>query len=145
MATALRLTAEACPSMIRPTRELVAEVAREHGLSERRARDVKLCVHEAIANVSCHAYKGRPGPVDVTVQDLGDVLAVAVSDHGAGAPSRICNPSAMGLRLMSHLSTRCTVRAHDDGMEVEMVFQVPSPTPRSEPPPVHRDTRLLHF
>ena len=143
MATALRLTAEACPSMIRPTRELVAGVAREHGLSERRARDVKLCVHEAITNVSCHAYEGRPGPVDVTVQDLGDALAVAVSDHGA--PSRIGNPDAMGLRLMSHLSTRCTVRAHNDGMEVEMVFRIPSPAPRAEPLLVHRDTRLLHF
>ena len=145
MATALRLTAEACPSILRPTRELVEGVAMEHGLSERRARDLKLCVHEAIANVARHAYNGRPGPVDVTVKDLGDALSVAVSDHGTGAPSRISNGGALGLWLMSHLSTGCTVRASSDGMEVEMLFPISSPAPRSEPPLSHRDTRLLRI
>jgi anti-sigma regulatory factor (Ser/Thr protein kinase) len=140
MATALRLTAEACPSILRPTRELVEGVAIEHGLSERRAHDLKLCIHEAVANVARHAYDGRPGPVEVTVQDLGDALAVVVSDHGTGAPSKISNGGALGLWVMSHLSTGCTVRARSDGMEVEMLFPVSSPTP-----PIYPDTRSLRI
>jgi len=138
---ALRLAAEACPSILRPTRELVEGVAMEHGLSERRANDVKLCVHEAIANVARHAYDGRPGPVDVTVQDRGDVLAVVVSDHGTGAPSTISNGGALGLWVMSHLSTGCTVRARGDGMEVEMLFPISAPTPS----PTDPETQLLRF
>jgi len=113
----------------------------EHGLSERRANDVKLCVHEAIANVARHAYDGRPGPVDVTVQDRGDVLAVVVSDHGTGAPSTISNGGALGLWVMSHLSTGCTVRARGDGMEVEMLFPISAPTPS----PTDPETQLLRF
>ena len=141
MPMALRLAAEACPSILRPTRELVEGVAMEHGLSERRANDVKLCVHEAIANVARHAYDGRPGPVDVTVQDRGDVLAVVVSDHGTGAPSTISNGGALGLWVMSHLSTGCTVRARGDGMEVEMLFPISAPTPS----PTDPETQLLRF
>jgi len=138
---ALRLAAEACPSILRPTRELVEGVAMEHGLSERRANDVKLCVHEAIANVARHAYDGRPGPVDVTVQDRGDVLAVVVSDHGTGAPSTISNGGALGLWVMSHLSTGCTVRARGDGMEVEMLFPISAPTPS----PTDPETQVLRL
>ena len=81
----------------------------------------------------------------MTVQDMGDALAVAVTDHGADAPARIGNANGLGLWLMSHLSTGCTVRASSDGMEVEMVFPVPSHTTRSETPHFERDTRLLHF
>jgi len=144
MATALRLTAEACPSILRPTRELVEGVAREHGLSERRAHELKLCVHEAIANVARHAYGGEPGPVDVAVRDLGDALAVAVTDHGAGAHARVVNAGGFGLWLMSRLSTGCTVRARSDGLEVEMVFPLPSRTP-SETPHVDRSTKWAHL
>src|SRR5262245_11625312 len=86
MATALRVTGEACPGSIRPMRELVAGVAREHGLSERRADELKLCVHEAMVNVLDHAYDGQTGPVELCVDDRGDSLAVVVSDHGVGTP-----------------------------------------------------------
>src|SRR5262245_53920797 len=145
MATALRVTAEACPSCIRPMRELVAGVAREHGLSEPRAEELKVCLHEAMANVVCHAYRERPGPVDVTVEDRGDVLAVLVSDHGDAGASRVRNGGALGLRLMSHLSRSCTICAGHDGMQVEMVFPLATRTPRPpEPMLLHRERRLLH-
>ena len=144
MATALHLTAEASPGFIRPTRELVADVAKEHGLSEHRAEELKLCLHEAMANVVRHAYEGRPGPVDVTLEDRGDELAVVVSDHGDGGTSRIRNGGGLGLQLMSRLSQSCTICAHRDGMEVKMVFPVRTAR-RSEPTLPYREQRLLHF
>lgn len=126
MATALRLTANACPSVIQPMRELVAGVAREYGISERRVREMKICLHEALANVVCHAYQGQPGPVDVRVERHGNALTVLVTDEGGGSPSDIGRSNGMGLRLMSHLADGCTICASGKGMQVEMMFRVKS-------------------
>lgn len=126
MATALRLTADACPSVIQPMRELVAGVAREHGISQRRAREMEICLHEALANVVCHAYHGRPGPVDVRVEDRSNAITVVVADKGGGVPSDIGRSDGMGLRLMSHLAEGCTICATGKGMQVEMVFRLKS-------------------
>src|SRR5262245_27695795 len=100
MATALHLEGEACLGSIRPVRELVAGIAREHGLPERGAGDLELCVHEAMANVLEHAYGGQAGPVDVSVDDLGDSLAVVVSDHQDAAHFTARGDGWMGLWLM---------------------------------------------
>ena len=105
---------------------------------------MKLCVHEAMANVIRHAYHGGTGPVDVSLDDLGNALAVVVSDHGVGAPAK-ARSAGMGFRLMTQLSTGCTLHISSDGMTVEMVFPLPSATGPSEPPRIDRDRRLLHF
>ena len=125
MATALRVQAEVSSGVIRPLRDFVSGVAMEHGLPRRRVADLEQCVHEAVANVVCHAYGGDVGPVDVTVEERDHALTVVVSDHGDGRCSQGHTGAGMGLRLMSQLSAGCTVCASSSGMQVEMTFPLP--------------------
>ena len=94
MASMLQVRADARPECIRPLRDAVASLASETGLSSGQVYAVKLCVSEAIANVVQHAYpESEPGPIEVSVREVGDEFAVVVADHGR---TRVHQPEHTG-------------------------------------------------
>ena len=102
-------------------RRQVAEAASNLGMPERNVDDVRLCVNEAVANAVVHAYRDRPGTVDVTVE-ANDQLVVVVRDRGRGFATPSARPvNGYGLRIISALS-EASISSDDGGTEVRMTF-----------------------
>jgi len=79
MAT-LSLTAEL--SQLTTIREFVARSGSELGLGEQALFELQLAVDEACTNVVQHAYGGRGGMIEVTVEPGGGGVRVIVRDWG---------------------------------------------------------------
>ena len=124
MATTLTLSSNAVPACIRPLRNIVASAAHDSGLPDSKLYALKLCVSEALTNVVKHAYlEGEPGRVEVTIDDLGDELSVAIADHGQGhRAQRWQERGGFGLAFVYRLTDGCTFTAGETGTTVEMLF-----------------------
>ncbi len=77
------------PANLAPVRRACEEFCARHGLDEAAVADVGLCVNEAMANVTRHAYGGATDkPVVVTVEALGanhsEGVRLTVRDWGTG-------------------------------------------------------------
>jgi len=127
MAITLHVSADAQPESIRPLRDVVVRVARAAGLSKVQVDGLGFCVSEAIANAVKHAYPdGEPGPVEVSMREVGDELAVVVTDHGrVHQPERSAEHTGFGLAFIERLTDGCTFTAASDGTTVEMLFPLP--------------------
>jgi len=126
MASMLQVRADAGPECIRPLRDAVASLASESGLSSVQVYAVKFCVSEAIANAVQHAYpESEPGPIEVSVREVGDEFAVVVADNGrprVHQPKYTGDEGGFGLAFISRLTDGCTFTAASDGTSVEMLF-----------------------
>jgi anti-sigma regulatory factor (Ser/Thr protein kinase) len=60
----------------------VTEIGRELGLDERSISELHLAVDEACTNVIQHAYHGRGGQIEVTVEPMEGDLQVVIRDWG---------------------------------------------------------------
>jgi anti-sigma regulatory factor (Ser/Thr protein kinase) len=73
-----------------------------------------------------HAYpESEPGPIEVSVREVGDGFAVVVADHGgtrAHQPEDTGDEGGFGLGFISRLTDGCTFTAASDGTSVEMRF-----------------------
>jgi serine/threonine-protein kinase RsbW len=135
MPTTLHATADARQDCIRPLRDVAETVARDLGLSDMQVSAVKLCVSEAVTNVVKHAYpETAPGPVDMSVREVGDELEVVVADrgHGTGAGREHSDRSGFGLAVVSRMTSRCTFTAASGGTTVEMLFPLRPRTSRHD-------------
>lgn len=64
-------------------RDLVAEVAREGGFSEKEVYSIQLAADEAASNIIEHAYQGvKDGVLDIACGMDGDLLTIILHDHG---------------------------------------------------------------
>ena len=107
------------------TRNGVDAFAREHGMAERRRRDVAVAVSEAVTNVVRHAYPvGAAGSVRVDAASDGECLSVRVSDQGEGGETS--DSLGLGLRLMDAIADRVEVGPPLDGngTVVDMEFSL---------------------
>jgi anti-sigma regulatory factor (Ser/Thr protein kinase) len=147
MASLLQIRADARPECIRPLRDAVASLASETGLSSVQVYAVKLCVSEAIVNAVQHAYPERePGPIEVSVREVGDEFAVVVADHGrkrVRQPRHTRDKGGFGLAFISRLTDGCTFTAASGGTSVEMLFplrrgKATSGQPCPQTPSLHR-------
>src|SRR5215213_7299968 len=69
------------PANLAPVRRACEAFCRSHGLDDAAIHDVGLCVNEAMANITRHAYGGAGDkPVVVTAEAIG----AAVQDDRAG-------------------------------------------------------------
>jgi len=78
--TTLRLCADL--AQLTAIREFVARSGRELDLDERANYDLQLAVDEACTNVIQHAYGGRAGEIEVTVEPAEGGVRVTVADWG---------------------------------------------------------------
>lgn len=96
----------------------VEETSRGLGLDERLTRDLMLAVDEACVNVMRHAYDGRGGDVEVTIEAADDGVKAVIRDWGeafdppsvpepdVSAPLDERTPGGLGLFLMRTVMDR---------------------------------------
>src|SRR5262245_2793538 len=87
-------TLPAATLAVRAARSAVDDVLRGVGVRGELARDIRLCVSEAVTNAIRHGYDGAAGAVEIEVlHDAGEVTVV-VRDRGRGVSAR--TPSDVG-------------------------------------------------
>jgi serine/threonine-protein kinase RsbW len=128
-----------------PADQAVCSIARERvgrwldvrGWASDDRDDVVLAVHEALANVVDHAYRGRaPGAVVLVATirlhavDQAQVV-VSVQDRGRWRPvPRDAGHRGHGLKMMNGCMLEVDIRPGDDGTEVVMTGRVVTVQPQ---------------
>jgi anti-sigma regulatory factor (Ser/Thr protein kinase) len=119
------------PANLAPVRRACEAFCRSHGLDEGGTADVGLCVNEAMANVTRHAYGGatdRPvvvtaDPLDGTGGNAGGGVRVTIRDWGTGVnplslPARQrdpLQPGGLGLICLRQLVDVARFEPQPDG------------------------------
>jgi serine/threonine-protein kinase RsbW len=98
--------------------QFVEEVSRDLGLDDRLTHDLLIAVDEACINVMRHAYDGRGGDVEVTIELADDGVRAVIRDWGVAfdplsvpepdvsAPLFERTPGGLGLFLMRNVMDR---------------------------------------
>jgi serine/threonine-protein kinase RsbW len=75
-------------------RQFINQQALTRGLDDAGTYDLALAVTEAVTNIVVHGYAGRPGPVMVFIERMGDMVIVQIRDHAPPFnPSVIPSPA----------------------------------------------------
>ncbi len=133
----LSVTYEATPNSVAAARAALAEFAASAGASAAQVDNVRLAVSEAVTNAVLHAYRGRPGEIQVTAALAGRELWILVSDEGGGMQPQADRPGlGLGLGLISQVcDDMAIVPRAAGGIEVRILFQLAAgpERPASEP------------
>ncbi len=124
----LRLKVTSDPAHLADVRHACEAFCVEHGLGLAAAADMGLCVNEAMANVTRHAYGGATDqPVVVTAHFDGRAVTVTLRDWGNGVnPSDVepkqdpLAPGGIGLVCLRRLLDECVYTPQPDGMLLTM-------------------------
>lgn len=126
----LRLRVTSDPANLAAVRHACEEFCRRCGLEEAATGDVGLCVNEAMANITRHAYGGATDrPVEVTGWFDGQAVHVALRDWGIGhvpAPrdkKDPLTPGGLGMVCLRRLMDDIVFTPQTDGMLVTLTKQ----------------------
>jgi anti-sigma regulatory factor (Ser/Thr protein kinase) len=128
----LNLTSD--PAQLAPARKCVESFGLAHGLGQQAADEVGLCINEAMANITRHAYAGRTdGRVVVRAVDTGDAVQVVMRDWGNGVnpTNRVPKnkdplvPGGLGLICLRQLMDEVRYEPQPDGMVLTLVKRKP--------------------
>ena len=131
------------PANLAPVRRACEAFCRRQGLDDAAVGDVGLCVNEAMANVTRHAYGGATDrPVSVTAEALDErgtvvhdgspaanSVRVTLRDWGNGVNPLMLpqkqrdplEPGGLGLICLRQLVDECAFEPQRDGMRLVMV------------------------
>ena len=125
-ALVLRESHPAVEASVPRTRAMVAGYAVRAGASSEQLDAVRLAVGEAVTNVVEHAYRGRSGPIRLSVAVVPGELWVLVADEGCGRHVPSVHPGlAWGLRLIASSCREFVLAAAaDHGTDVRMRFSI---------------------
>jgi anti-sigma regulatory factor (Ser/Thr protein kinase) len=124
-ASDVRLTLPARPENVAVVRHVLGAFAEALQLPDPVIEDMRLAVTEACTNVVRHAYAdGEPGPVEILIRPVGDMLQVIVSDEGRGlGPSEDSSGPGLGLPLIAALTHDLEIEpAGNAGSRLRMSF-----------------------
>ena len=118
------------PANLAPARRACEAFCREIGLDDAACADVGLCVNEAMANVTRHAYGGATDrPVSVSAEaTAGPGVRITIRDWGSGvnplATAPKCRdplqPGGLGLICLRQLLDEVRFDPQPDGMLLTM-------------------------
>lgn len=117
------------PANLAPTRRACEAFCRGLGLDDAACADVGLCVNEAMANVTRHAYGGATDrPVSVVAEAIETGVRITIRDWGSGvnplaAPSKCrdpLQPGGLGLICLRQLLDDVRFEPQPDGMLLTM-------------------------
>jgi serine/threonine-protein kinase RsbW len=136
----LSVTYGAEPGSVAEARRSVAEFAAAAGANATQVDAIRLAVSEAVTNAVLHAYRGDPGPIQVTVALAGSELWILVADEGGGMQPAANRPGlGLGLGLISQVCDDMSIVPRSaGGIEVRILFklEVGAPGPESQAAPV---------
>jgi anti-sigma regulatory factor (Ser/Thr protein kinase) len=121
----VRLTLPARPENVAVVRHVLGAFAEALMLPDPVIEDMRLAVTEACTNVVRHAYAdGEPGPVEILIHPVDDMLQVIVSDEGRGlGPSDDSSGPGLGLPLIAALAHSLEIEpAGHTGSRLRMSF-----------------------
>ena len=123
----LRLNVTSDPANLAAVRRACEAFCIECGLSSAAAADVGLCVNEAMANVTVHAYDGATDrPIAVAGTFDGGAVRITIRDWGNGQipPARArhdpLTPGGLGLVCLRQLMDDIAYSPQADGMLLTM-------------------------
>ncbi len=130
--TSLRVYADV-PHLTR-LRHFIEDTAAEWRADAREVEDVVLAVDELATNIMLHGYRGRPGPIEVTMRATGGDLVVRLRDQAPHFdPTQVPPPDlsspieerpigGVGLHLVRHMVDELRYRPlRGGGNEVTLV------------------------
>jgi anti-sigma regulatory factor (Ser/Thr protein kinase) len=122
----LRITSD--PANLAPVRRAIEEFSAACGFREEARGQIVLCVNEAMANVTRHAYGGaedRPVYLEATFADA--VMRITIRDWGCGRVPDECQPKhdplkpgGVGLVCLRELMDAIQFTPQPDGMLLTM-------------------------
>jgi serine/threonine-protein kinase RsbW len=121
----VRLTLPARPENVAVVRHVLGAFAEALQLPDSVIEDMRLAVTEACTNVVRHAYAdGEPGPVEILIRPVDDMLQVIVTDKGCGlGPSADSSGPGLGLPLIAALTHSLEIEpAPPSGSRLRMSF-----------------------
>jgi anti-sigma regulatory factor (Ser/Thr protein kinase) len=127
-----RWSALASAENVPEIRQAVVDFAYANGITEARARDIRLAISEAVTNAVVHAYRrhAEPGSVEVSATVEGGWIELRVVDDGIGTAPRNDSPGlGLGLPLIYRLADQVELRRlpDGDGTELWMRFRLDKP------------------
>ena len=121
------------PANLGPARHAVESLCNACGFDELSSGEVGLCVNEALANITRHAYSGAiDRPIRVIAEINGQCpdgeLQITIRDWGNGespvvlpdAPHDQLKPGGIGLICLRQLMDQTIFTPQDDGMLLTM-------------------------
>ena len=123
--TDVKLTLPARPENVSVIRHVLGAFAEALRLPDELVEDLRLAVTEACTNVVRHAYPGgQTGPVQISIQPLGEAVNVVVSDQGRGiGASSDTNGPGLGLPLIAAIADEVDLQpVPGGGSRVSMTF-----------------------
>lgn len=124
----LRLRISSDPANLAPVRRAVEDFCAACGFREEARGEIVLCVNEALANVTRHAYGGaadRPVHLDLTFDE--GLLRITIRDWGSGRVPSECEsrhdplrPGGVGMVCLRELMDTITFTPQPDGMLLTM-------------------------
>jgi serine/threonine-protein kinase RsbW len=120
----VRLTLPARPENVAVVRHVLGAFAESMHLPPSVVDDMRLAVTEACTNVVRHAYDGGdPGPLEIVIRPVGEMIDVIVSDCGRGlAPSPDTAGPGLGMSLIAALAHKLEVQQAPAGSRLAMSF-----------------------
>lgn len=126
----IRLNITSDPANLADVRRQVEELCTRNGFDESAVADVGLCVNEAMANVTRHAYGGaKDRPIAVSADYADGKVVISIRDWGSGVdPTQLeprkpdpLRPGGLGLVCLRKMLDGCTFEPQPDGMLLTMV------------------------
>jgi anti-sigma regulatory factor (Ser/Thr protein kinase) len=120
----VRLTLPARPENVAVVRHVLGAFAESLHLPGSVVDDMRLAVTEACTNVVRHAYDGGdPGPLEIVIRPVDEMIEVIVSDCGRGrAPSPDTAGPGLGMSLIATLAHKLEVQQAPAGSRLAMSF-----------------------
>lgn len=113
------------PANLGPVRHAVETFCLNCGFDAPSAGDIGLCVNEALANITRHAYDGAiDQPIHIVAQCQADELSIAIRDWGNGEspavlpdlPHDPLQPGGIGLICLRQLMNQTVFAPQENGM-----------------------------
>lgn len=114
----VRLEIDADASLLAGLRRRVRAWLDARGLGESDRDAIVLALSEACSNAIEHAYRERPGPVGIALEDRSGTIRVRVSDNGTWRAPDEDTTRGRGLQLMRGLMDSAEVTATGRGTDV---------------------------
>jgi len=130
----LRLRITSDPANLAPVRHDIESFCSACGFDEEARGEIVLCVNEAMANITRHAYKGAEDrPIEISVSFDDSTLRVEIRDWGSGdlppmrdTPKDPLQPGGVGMVCLLQLMDDISFEPQSDGMKLVMLRKLPS-------------------
>jgi len=126
--TQLRLRTTSDPTNLAPVRHQIEGFCAACGFDEEARGQIGLCVNEALANVTRHAYSlAKDGPIQIDVDFVDNTVKILIRDWGTGKTPPVrpirrdpLQPGGVGMVCLRELMDTIVFSPQPDGMLLTM-------------------------